>query len=89
LLYDQSNCDWRQGDDGPDREVCTAGSEYKGIWAAGTQFHYRCAKSESQVHTQPLRYEIRFMRDVEFPEDPPRMRKRIVHREFRPVVPCK
>ena len=88
LLYDKSNCDWRDpGGDGSEREICKAGSEYKGIWAAGTQFHYRCAKSESQGHTHPLQYQVRFMRHIEFPERG--MRKRLVHSQTRSISPCK
>ena len=49
LVYDRSNCDWFDEGDGREKQVCKPGSEYKGIWAAGTQFQYRCTTSDSQV----------------------------------------
>lgn len=51
-----------------------------------TLFHYKCTKSMSQTFNHPLQYEVRFLQDIEFPEH--RMRKRIVHREKRPVAQC-
>jgi hypothetical protein len=49
-------------------------------------FHYPCTKSSSQTFSHPLQYEIRFVQDVEFPDD--RMRRRVLLREKRPVAPC-
>jgi hypothetical protein len=85
LVYDQSYCHWVHGDDGPDREICPP-VEYQGIWAQGTMFHYQCAKSTRQTYSHPLQYEVRFVQDIEFPEQ--RMRKRILLREKRSVPPC-
>jgi hypothetical protein len=86
LLYDRSNCFWQDPGDGPEREVCRAGSEYPGIWAEGTMFRYKCSKSLTQAYSHPLQYNVRFMRDIEFPDD--RMRPRLLLRETRPIPPC-
>jgi len=56
LAYDTSSCDWRDPDDGPEREICRAPEEFKGVWAAGTMFHYRCTKFETRTFTHPLQY---------------------------------
>jgi len=85
LLYDQSNCHWIYPDDGPEREICRP-VDYQGIWAQGTKFHYQCTKSPSQIYSHPLQYEVRFVQDVEFPEQ--RARKRILLREKRSVPSC-
>jgi hypothetical protein len=85
LLYDQSNCRWIYPDDGPEREICRP-VDYHGIWAQGTKFHYRCTKSTSQIHSHPLQYEVRFVQDIEFPEQ--RLRKRILLKEKRSVPSC-
>jgi hypothetical protein len=87
LAYDKSNCDWRDPGDGPEKEVCTPGSEYKGMWAAGTLFHYRCTKYDAQHYEHPLRYGVRFVRDIEFPEERPR--RRVVQSETRQIAACK
>lgn len=84
--YDKSSCYINIGDDGPDQEVCRVRGKYDGIWAAGTMFHYPCTKSSSQTFSHPLRYEVRFVQHVEFPDD--RMRRRVLLREKRPVAPC-
>jgi hypothetical protein len=86
LVYDKSNCYWNYPDDGPEREVCRTGDEYHRIWAQGTMFHYKCAKSAIQTYTHPLEYEVRFLQDVEFPDHG--IRRRLVQREKRPVLPC-
>jgi hypothetical protein len=86
LLYDTSNCEWRPVDDGKERMFCKPGGEYKGIWAAGTQFHYRCTKSDTQQHVQALQYGVRFMQSVEFPEG--RTRRRLLRTETRHVMAC-
>ena len=85
LLYDQSNCRWIYPDDGPEREICRP-VDYHGIWAQGTKFHYRCTKSTSQIHSHPLQCEVRFVQDIEFPEQ--RLRKRILLKEKRSVPSC-
>ena len=86
VAYDRSSCYWDMRDDGPKREVCHVQGKYEGIWAQGTIFYYPCARSTSQIFSQPLHYEVRFVQDVEFPET--RMRKRIVLREKRSVAQC-
>jgi hypothetical protein len=86
VAYDRSSCFWQLNDDGPDVEICRLKGKYDGIWMEGTMFHYPCAKSTTQFFSHPLQYEVRFMQDVEFPDD--RIRRRFVHREKRPLAPC-
>jgi hypothetical protein len=86
LLYDKSNCFWQDPGDGPEREVCHPGSDYPGIWAEGTMFRYTCTKSQTQTYSHPLQYNVRFMRDIEFPDS--RMRPRLLLAESRPISPC-
>jgi hypothetical protein len=88
LLYDKSNCFWQEPGDGPERETCRAVSDYAGIWAEGTMFRYKCTKWQTQAYSHPLQYNVRFMRDIEFPGDPPRMRPRLLLSESRPISPC-
>ena len=84
--YDRSSCYTNMRDDGPELEICRVRGKYEGIWAAGTIFRYPCAKSSSQTFSHPLEYEVRFLQNVEFPDA--RMRRRLVHREKRPVALC-
>lgn len=86
LVYDRSNCEWRDEGDGRDRQVCKAASPYDGIWAADTQFQYRCAKSESQAFSHSLHYQVRFLRDVEYQERS--FSRRVLLRESRSILPC-
>jgi hypothetical protein len=86
ILYDRSSCYINMRDDGPDQEICRVRGKYDGIWAAGTMFHYPCAKSSRQMLHHPLEYEVRFIQDVEFPDT--RLRRRLVHREKRTVASC-
>jgi hypothetical protein len=88
LLYDKSNCYWQDRGDDQEREVCRPASRYSGIWAEGTMFQYSCARSKTESYSHPLRYNVRFMRDVEFPDDPPRMRTRLLHSQSRSIPPC-
>lgn len=86
LTYDRSSCYINMRDDGPELEICRVRGTYEGIWAASTLFHYPCTRSSSQTFSHPLQYEVRFLQNVEFPEE--RMRRRLVHREKRSVPPC-
>src|SRR5687768_11470879 len=85
--HNRSSCYWNAKDDGPEREICRVLSKYEGIWAAGTMFHYPCAKSSTQSFSHPLQYEIRYMQDIEFPEG--RTRRGVVLREKPPVAACR
>jgi hypothetical protein len=86
MAYDRSSCYWDMKDDGPEREICRIPGKYEGLWAEGTMFHYPCAKSSNQSFSHPLQYEVRYMQDVEFPDE--RMRRRLVLREKRPLAQC-
>ena len=86
LIYDRSNCEWRDEGDGRDRQVCKSPSPYDGIWAADTQFQYRCAKSESQAYSHSLHYQVRFLRDVEYQDRS--VSRRVLLRESRSILPC-
>lgn len=86
LIYDRSNCEWRREGDGRDQQVCKGSVEYKGIWAANTEFHYHCVKSESRAYIHPLQFEVRFFRDVEYQERT--FSKRLLLRESRSIIPC-
>ena len=86
LVYDRSNCEWRDEGDGRDRQVCKSPSSYDGVWAADTQFQYRCAKSESQAYSHSLHYQVRFLRDVEYQDRS--ISRRVLLRESRSILPC-
>jgi hypothetical protein len=82
--YDRSNCEWRI--DGESEKLICKDTRYPGIWAASTQFHYRCAKSASQELRHALQYEVRFIQDVEFPGQG--FRRRLVLKQARSLTSC-
>jgi hypothetical protein len=84
LLYDKSNCSWRQSGDS-EREVCLVNFKYEGNWAEGTIFDYKCAKSETRTYNQALQYNIRYFTEREIDN---RMRRREVHRVGLTVPQC-
>jgi hypothetical protein len=85
LAYDRSSCRWRDYAD-ESIEICRAKGDYRGIWAGGTQFHYPCAQSESQVVSHSLEYGVRFVQDIETRERHPR--RKVLHRETRSIHAC-
>ena len=85
LVYDKSSCFWRDRAD-ESIEICKAKPDYQGIWAPGTQLHYPCGKSQIQVFTHSLEYDVRFMQDIEIREYRPK--RKVIHRETRPIRAC-
>jgi hypothetical protein len=87
LEYDRSHCyDAVFGD--TEREVCRVDFRYEGIWAEGTIFDYKCAKSEARAYRHPLQYDIRWIMEVYIPGVDNRLGKRQIYQETRTVEPC-
>jgi hypothetical protein len=85
LEYDTSNC-YLTTDQETEREMCRIDFEYEGIWAEGTKFFYRCAKSETRTYLQPLQYSVRWFMEVYIEERG--IRPREILRETRAVSRC-
>lgn len=85
LEYDTSHCHLTTAEE-TEREVCRVDFEYDGIWAEGTKFFYRCAKSETRTYQQPLRYNVRWFMEVYIEERG--LRRREILRETRAVPRC-
>lgn len=84
LEYDTSNC-YVTADQETEREMCRIDFEYEGLWAEGTKFFFRCAKSETHSYRQPLEYNIRWFMEIELDE---RLRRRGFLQERRTVPRC-
>jgi hypothetical protein len=85
LEYDTSNC-YLTTDQETEREMCRIDFEYEGIWAEGTKFFYRCAKSETRTYQQPLQYNVRWFMEL-YIEERGLRRREILH-ETRTVPQC-
>jgi hypothetical protein len=84
LEYDTSNC-YLTTDQETEREMCRIDFQYEGLWAEGTKFFYRCAKSEIRTYRQPFQYNIRWFMEIEIDE---RLRRREFLHETRTVPQC-
>ena len=88
LEYDRSHCyDAGFGGD-TEREVCRVDFRYEGIWAEGTIFDYKCAKSEARTYRHPLQYEIRWILEYHIAGTDSDLGKRQIYQETRTVEPC-
>jgi hypothetical protein len=85
LEYDWSHCYEADAGGEGDRWICPVDFKYEGIWAVGTIFAYKCAKSEIRTYRHPLQYDIRWIMEVEIND---RLRKRQIYRETKSVPPC-
>jgi hypothetical protein len=83
LEYDRSNCYMTPEE--TEREICRIDFSYDGIWAEGTKFYYRCAKSKTQIYQQPLQYNIRWFMEIEIHNQ---LTRRRILQETRAVSRC-
>ena len=89
LEYDNSHCDVITVDsDTPDEEICKIDFTYEGIWADGTNFDYRCTKSETRMFRNPLEYMIRYM-EIPLFDDERSDRPKRFHEVVRSIPQCK
>ena len=84
LEYDASHC-YLTTNEETEREICRIDFQYEGLWAEGTKFFYRCARSETRTYRQSLQYNIRWFMEIEIDE---RLRRREILRETRAVSRC-
>lgn len=87
LAYDDTHCYTIDSDDS-DKEICKVNFVYQGIWAADTNFDYRCTKSETRTFTNSLEYTIRYMEIVDHGEER-NSRPKQFHRVVRSIPQCK
>jgi hypothetical protein len=88
LEYDKSHCYMRDLGEDYETEVCRVGFEYKGIWAEGTIFEYKCSTSASRTYRHGLQFSIRWITDIYEIDESPRLKKREVYKETRTVSRC-
>jgi hypothetical protein len=84
LEYDSLNWYMRE-DDANEREICRIDFQYEGIWAEGTKFYYKCAKSEVRSYKQSIEYDIRWFMEIEIDN---KLTRRQVLRETKAVPRC-
>jgi hypothetical protein len=89
LEYDQSHCHNAEAGADGEREICRADFQYEGIWAEGTIFAYKCAKSEIRTYRHPIQYTIRYMVHPGHDSDHGSFRPKEVYRESVPVQKCR
>lgn len=83
--YDDSNCKIYQRESS-ERKICSRHDfEYKGVWATGTLFKYKCVKWNTTIHRQPLQYTIRYLIPFEYAE---RTKLREVYRVTKALEQC-
>ena len=85
LQYDKSTCS-HYLDGESQAETCRQPVKYEGIWAANTQFQYRCVKAEVRKHSHSLQYQVRFLQDVEVIAN--RLVKKVLASETRQIPRC-
>ena len=86
LAYDNSHC-YEVTSDDSDTEICKVNFDYNGIWAADTNFAYRCTKWETRTFRNPLEYTIRYMEILEH-GDQRNNRAKQFHRVVRSIPQC-